>query len=361
MTDNHSNTRNDGTDLTHGQRRYLQTIFDYFHDKGAWPKRRYLERTLIKEDLDAREIGASFTGSLRDSQEVALWNSDNKVALAVLDMTHCRGAQAELEAFIRALRFCVETYIKAKTDRDPEVTSLDMMIRLNMTSEMTDKVGELFLVESLPRSFKQDGIQWTMTIPHEIVRYRNVGTLDDYLAARPKSPPVTDFEVPSDPSANQQLNKDTRSNNSPSNEVFIVHGHDEAARETTARFIEKLGLRPIILYEQANAGNTIIEKFEQHAKVAFAVVLLTPDDVGGSATTPGEHRPRARQNVILELGFFWHALGRKHVCALYKGNVELPSDFQGVLYIPMDEPGAWKQDLAREIKAAGLPLNDSTI
>ena len=115
--------------------------------------------------------------------------------------------------------------------------------------------------------------------------------------------------------------------------VFLVHGRDESAREGTARFLEKLGLEAIILHEQPNAGRTIIEKVETFAGVAFAVVLLTPDDVGGIASNPPALNPRARQNVILELGYFIGRLGRAHVAALLKGDVEKPSDYDGVVYI----------------------------
>lgn len=138
--------------------------------------------------------------------------------------------------------------------------------------------------------------------------------------------------------------------------VFIVHGHDEQARETVARFVEKLGLEAIILHEQPNAGRTIIEKFEDYSNVQFAIVLLTPDDVGkGSSET--ELNPRARQNVIFELGFFIGKLTRKNVCALYKEGVEILSDYQGVLYHPLDLGGGWKLALAKELKAAGFNID----
>ena len=106
--------------------------------------------------------------------------------------------------------------------------------------------------------------------------------------------------------------------NRNTNKVFVIHGHDEAARETVARFLEKLGLEPVILHEQANKGHTIIEKFEDHADVAFAVVLLTPDDVGKGKGEKSDPKLRARQNVILELGFFLGRLGRKCVSPLSK-------------------------------------------
>ena len=139
--------------------------------------------------------------------------------------------------------------------------------------------------------------------------------------------------------------------------IFLVHGHDGEAKETVARFLEKLELEPIILHEQPNQGRTLIEKFETSSRgVAFAVVLLTPDDLGGAAHASPDLRPRARQNVILELGYFMGRLGRTRVCALYKGGVELPSDFQGVVYIEFDSAGAWKTKLAQEFIEAKLPI-----
>ena len=147
-----------------------------------------------------------------------------------------------------------------------------------------------------------------------------------------------------------------------SKKVFIVHGRDKARQETTARFLDKLKLEPIILHEQANEGRTIIEKFIDYSDVAFAVILLTADDRGALASDPFENQEkRARQNVILELGFFLGKLGRKHVCALYKEGVQLPSDYQGVLFVPIDKAGAWKMELARELKSAGLQVDMNDI
>jgi predicted nucleotide-binding protein len=141
-------------------------------------------------------------------------------------------------------------------------------------------------------------------------------------------------------------------------EVFLVHGHDGEAKEAVARFLEKLGLKAVILHEQPNEGRTIIEKFEvSSVGVAFAVVILTPDDVGAAKSQPDGLRDRARQNVILELGYFMGRLGRAKVCALYKGDVELPSDYQGIIYTKLDDAGGWKAKLAQELVEAKLPIN----
>jgi len=146
-----------------------------------------------------------------------------------------------------------------------------------------------------------------------------------------------------------------------SKRVFVVHGHDEGAKEGVARFLQRLHLQPVILHEQPNKGRTIIEKFEDHSDVAFAVVLFTPDDMGHPAASPAAAKPRARQNVLLELGFFMHAIGRHNVCVLYTPGVELPSDYAGVLYLELDRPGAWQVQLAKEMKAAGLPVDMNNV
>lgn len=140
-----------------------------------------------------------------------------------------------------------------------------------------------------------------------------------------------------------------------SNKVFIVHGHDGEARETVARFLGKIGFDPIILNEQPNRGRTIIEKVEANSDVGFAVVLLTPDDEGCAKGSAME--PRARQNVLLELGYFIGRLGRDKVCALKRGQVEIPSDFAGVIWEDMDAANGWKQALGRELEAAGHPID----
>jgi len=139
--------------------------------------------------------------------------------------------------------------------------------------------------------------------------------------------------------------------------VFIIHGHDEGTKEKIARFLEKIELKPIILHEKPNEGQTIIEKFEKHSlDVGFAIALLTSDDVGNSKINKENLNYRARQNVILELGYFMGKLGRKRVCAMLGKDVEIPSDYSGILYIPLEEE-TWKYKLAKELKTAGFQID----
>ncbi len=141
----------------------------------------------------------------------------------------------------------------------------------------------------------------------------------------------------------------------PIPKIFIVHGHDNEAKAEVARFIERLGFQPLILHEQVSKGRTVIEKFEANSDVGFAVVLLTPDDEGSKKGQPA--KPRARQNVVLELGYFVGRLGRDRVCALRRGEVEIPSDFNGVVYETYDEHGAWRGKLAKELEAAKFAID----
>lgn len=140
-----------------------------------------------------------------------------------------------------------------------------------------------------------------------------------------------------------------------SDDVFIVHGHDNATKEAVARMLQTLGLRPVILSEQPNEGRTIIEKFEHNSDVGFAIVLMTADDVGGKDAN--SLQKRARQNVVLELGYFAAKLSRQRVCALYESGVEIPSDILGVGYVAIDSHGSWRYQLAKELKAAGYNID----
>jgi predicted nucleotide-binding protein len=138
--------------------------------------------------------------------------------------------------------------------------------------------------------------------------------------------------------------------------AFVVHGHDNEMKETVARFLERLGIEPIILHEQASRGDTIVEKMERNADVALAIVLLSPDDVGAAKSDVANLKPRARQNVILELGYFVGRLTRRRVVPVLRSKLELPSDVLGVTYISFDS-GEWKLQIIRELKAVNVSVD----
>lgn len=210
-------------------------------------------------------------------------------------------------------------------------------------SEMTsrfDRSADIVLVSS--RSFDQQWAQFK-----DIMRLRLRELKSILLEA-----PLFQEEQPGVivASSNKEQNK-------MGTKVFIVHGHDEATKLSVARLLEHLEIEPVILHERANLSRTIIEKLEEESQDAgYAVILLTPDDEGKSKQD-NKLNPRARQNVILELGYFVNKLGRRRVCALYCEGVELPTDFDGVLYTPLDSAGAWQTKLARELIAAGIKVN----
>lgn len=156
------------------------------------------------------------------------------------------------------------------------------------------------------------------------------------------------------PSAN--LASDTQSADRSPNRVFVVHGQNETARRAVVSFLESIGLVGIVLHDQPNMGRHLLTKFIQEAElVTFAVVLMTDDDVG--SLKGGKLEPRARQNVILELGYFLAHLGQAKVCALITPGLETPSDFDGIVYIRMDNEQRWQQELKRELLAARMPVS----
>jgi predicted nucleotide-binding protein len=164
------------------------------------------------------------------------------------------------------------------------------------------------------------------------------------------------FWAPQDDSAYE----DSAARPVPDGAIFIVHGSDTLRAERVARTVkEATGRETIILREQASLGQTLIEKFETHAaKASYAIIILTPDDEGGRKDE-GNHRPRARQNVILEMGYFYGILGRSRVSVLLFPGIEKPSDMDGIVYISFDDNGAWRTELFRELEHANVHVDMS--
>ncbi|MDK7723917.1 nucleotide-binding protein [Slackia exigua] len=135
--------------------------------------------------------------------------------------------------------------------------------------------------------------------------------------------------------------------------VFIVHGHDGELRERVARIIERQGLKAVILNEQSNHGQTIIEKLETEGSAAGAVCLFTADDEGKSRVEQSA-KPRARQNVVFETGYFIGRLGRENITILVDKGIEIPSDLQGVVYTGTDN---WEFSLLKELRSMGYSID----
>lgn len=155
----------------------------------------------------------------------------------------------------------------------------------------------------------------------------------------------------------QAANKDKSKTQKLLRKAFIVHGHDNATKERTARFLEKLSFEAVILHEQASGGKTIIEKLEHFTDVGFAIVLYTPDDQGASNAdvAAGKLKPRGRQNVVFEHGLLIGKLTRAKVFPLVTDSkIELPNDISGVVYL---SDRNWELDLAKEIRAAGFEVD----
>jgi predicted nucleotide-binding protein len=144
---------------------------------------------------------------------------------------------------------------------------------------------------------------------------------------------------------------------SPNTPIFIVHGSDTLRAESVAHTVASAtGRKTIILRDEPHLGRTLIEKFEQHAAdVAYAVIILTADDKGARADQE-DTRPRGRQNVIFEMGYFYGLIGRRNVSVLISTGVEKPSDMDGIAYINFDDDRAWRTELLRELRHAGIDV-----
>lgn len=141
--------------------------------------------------------------------------------------------------------------------------------------------------------------------------------------------------------------------------VFIAHGRDDALRGKLVAFLQSKGIEPVDITEQPNMGRVIPEKLEGTGDIQYAIALFTPDEWSSGLTGMYSPVARPRQNVLFEFGYFIGRLGRNRVCALYRPGIELPSDFHGAQFIPIDAEGHWEISLTKELLSAGLPLISS--
>ena len=146
-----------------------------------------------------------------------------------------------------------------------------------------------------------------------------------------------------------------------SRRIFVAHGHDSGLKNELARLLERLDFVPVILRELPDRGSALISKL--HAEVAdvgFAFILLTPDDLGAAASTSPQFVARARQNVVFEHGLLVGLLDADRVCAIVKGDLEVPSDLQGVLFKKIPDDGSLQSvvmDIISELRAAGYEVD----
>ena len=144
--------------------------------------------------------------------------------------------------------------------------------------------------------------------------------------------------------------------------IFLVHGRNDKVKLEVQHFLNKITPTPVtILHEQPNEGKTIIEKIEEFSKVGFGLVLYTPCDIGARKGDEMNLQARGRQNVVFEHGYLIAKLGRRNVCALVKGKIEIPNDISGVVYVPMDDHKAWKLEIAKELRNAGYDVDMNLI
>lgn len=354
-------------DLNHDQRRFLNAILDHRIEHKKWPTLHLIERKLRRE-LDAIRVASTLTD--RYGQQLAN-QSDQEVVLPFDAIQLCDRAE-EFYAIMPKL-VAVMWDIFDTTEEKPVINSDEVRARGWTDEEIADAYNMLrYEVPFSGSGMYKDEQEWRVDIRNTIRDYQGIQNARDYIdrrnkvdaelrvpvqqrGARGMRPLHLPLRMPSLLSGVQSIRVTKPS-------VFIVHGHDEALKNDVARTLEKLGLDPIILHEKADQGQTIIEKLELHSDVEYAVVLITPDDDHVDNITKAPVK-RARQNVILELGFFLAQLGRERVFILRKDDphLELPSDYQGVIYTLADTAGAWRYRLARELREGGFDADANAL
>ena len=205
----------------------------------------------------------------------------------------------------------------------------------------------------------QHGVQFTLTDETKVNRY-NTGRVQVQGRDTPIKEEATELFAASSSAPRTAVARKavTDAQMTEPSRVFIVYGHDVEAREQLELLLHRLKLTPIVLQNIPSGGDTIIEKLEALTNVDFACVLVTPDDEGRKRSETEVLRPRARQNVVLELGMVLSRLGRSRVAVLVKGSdIERPSDIDGLIYISFSEHiNEAKEQIAANLQNAGFAI-----
>lgn len=163
----------------------------------------------------------------------------------------------------------------------------------------------------------------------------------------------------------QLFNNSNVNKKRPNKEVFVVYGHDNAARTQLEAMLRRWELKPLIMEQLVSSGQTIIEKLEEYTnKASFGIVLATPDDIGYPKNDETKKQFRVRQNVVLELGMLLSKIGRERIAILLSQaeDMEKPSDIDGLIYIPFkNNVEETKVSLAKEMNNNGYSLNISQL
>ena len=342
--------------LTETQRRTLGAIWDYYCKNNKWIPTGVLYHDLGKETVISalNELSGTVVSEFLDSGKY-------RYQLPFLGILLSYTSDEAVELLARFLIHLKELYLN-----NPEfesVKSQNVEVALGLTPNQTRLLGRLIYASPFSGGGGYGDSEWEVRPPLEVYDFPAIQDFRGHIRTKAMegyNPAVPVGERERAMSWHKQ--DDAEAPNwmkepMQGHDVFIVHGHDDSTKETVAEFVKSLGLHAVVLHEQPNSGRTIIEKFEAYSNVGFAVVLLTPDDIGASSKDRENLQPRARQNVILELGFFLGKIGREKVCVLYKEDVEIPSDYQGVLYTLFDSSGSWRPQLAKELKHAGFVVD----
>jgi hypothetical protein len=341
--------------------RLARRVAETFHKDGTWPTQTKLHLLKLDEDVSESDFNAfghsAFAPFYSAGQQQHYW----------LNLWALYDTGLFENVFTNARAVIDRAFAKIRQDEQPVAFTRDEIAQQLGRSSTDRFVTELEYVFMRSRyAYERTPDDGWRILVHVVEAKKVTPDVEALFLDRPfngQRHPVGHAVAPTSPRWGEATMPPTKAaprgvtKKNKNKKVFIVHGHDHAMKDAVARYVGDLGLKPIILHEQASRGRTIAEKLDAHKGVGFAIVLLTPDDIGKRKTSKGKPKDRARQNVILELGIFWGLLGRDKVCALLRGKIERPSDFDSVVYVVYDKTTAWKSDLARELRAAGYKVD----
>ncbi len=322
----------------------IDVVFDRFASTATWPEVERLQHELDQADdeLDVDEVGQRLPGILGVVERTG---QPRRVRLTLRGVRKAAGYYPVLNDTVRLIQ---EAYRRWNRDGEAaRLSSEDMLVIFDNDPIRVRRAYEMALQVPGALWNGTGGVEgpWDRQVSSTVRPYRKLVTVSELLA-------ILYPTVAVGPTSETTARTDHRLGQ----RVFLVHGHDTAARDAVEAFLRRLGAEVTVLNVKPSMGRTIAEKLEVHAAVDYAVVILSADYLARAArAVDAPLMGRARQNVILTIGYFTGSLGRNRVAAIRVGEVEIPSDLHGVVYITF-APG-WQLDLLRELQAVGLPLD----
>ena len=288
-------------ELSHIQRLYIQTIFDYFHEQGTWPTYGFVERNISQahRDFHMREVANSLPNGFGNAFAFN-FDRNQEAVLRIQAIRLCQGSEEELADFVRVLQYCVDKYFSFG-ENNLEVTSDEIRTQLKISELSVRKAGRLIEAEgmfwsSLGRNDNEGSWKCALTPGMDGIAYFDkVNSIEQYLEKldqRNKAFSATRPSIFRDHSGFEERRpiaglpqdslESTRMPREIKVEIFFCYAHEDEALlnklKTHLRPLQRQGLIDVWHDRDISAGTAWEQEIDRHLNAADMILLLISPD-----------------------------------------------------------------------------------